>query len=431
MSSRRVERLIKLRTLWRGLRLALLLVVLAFLAGGAAIPPGGLRSDVQVYTRPIEFDYGTWTLDAMGVKLSSWALSLNRFLPPEAQVQWVLESLDQVQSVDALSAEILTVYTDPEISDPDAASAPLRADLQGAQSRLDSLMPVAESILQAQLSDVLNEIGLGYLGQVLPPSLYRGSDVPRSLVISPRDEIVQVLDISLSPGLDLETMQMLEDMVFTKLDHAALVVPIGGVGTYPTMVRQTADLVWLTEVIAHEWVHNFLTLRPLGMNYFTSEELRTINETTASLAGKEIGLLILEKYYPDHIPAEPVAFEDGEELQMFESEPEAFDFQTEMRITREEVDRLLAEGEIETAEAYMEARRQFFWENGFQIRKLNQAYFAFYGAYNDTPGGGAAGEDPVGPAVVAFREQFDALADFLNAISRVDSFEKLSRLSGN
>ena len=73
----------------------------------------------------------------------------------------------------------------------------------------------------------------------------------------------------------------------------------------------------------------------------------------------------------------------------------------------------------------MEARRQFFWQNGFPIRKINQAYFAFYGAYNDAPGGGAAGEDPVGPAVVAFRDRFDHLSDFLRSIARIDSFEDL------
>ncbi len=93
-----------------------------------------------------------------------------------------------------------------------------------------------------------------------------------------------------------------------------------------------------------------------------------------------------------------------------------------------EVDRLLAEGEIETAEEYMETRRQFFWDNGYLVRKINQAYFAFYGAYNDEPGGGASGEDPVGPAVVAFREQFEELSDFLRTIAWVNSFDELLKL---
>jgi hypothetical protein len=72
----------------------------------------------------------------------------------------------------------------------------------------------------------------------------------------------------------------------------------------------------------------------------------------------------------------------------------------------------------------MEARREIFWQNGYAIRKLNQAYFAFYGAYADVPGG-AAGEDPVGPAVRALRSQSASLADFVNRISWMTSFQEL------
>jgi hypothetical protein len=60
------------------------------------------------------------------------------------------------------------------------------------------------------------------------------------------------------------------------------------------------------------------------------------------------------------------------------------------------------------------------------LRKINQAYFAFFGAYADSPGG-AAGEDPVGPAVRILREQSDSLADFVNTISWMTSFEQLQK----
>jgi hypothetical protein len=72
----------------------------------------------------------------------------------------------------------------------------------------------------------------------------------------------------------------------------------------------------------------------------------------------------------------------------------------------------------------MEARRVFLWDNGYQIRKLNQAYFAFHGAYADSPGG-AAGEDPVGPAVRELRSRSASLAEFINTIAWMDSFEDL------
>jgi hypothetical protein len=97
-----------------------------------------------------------------------------------------------------------------------------------------------------------------------------------------------------------------------------------------------------------------------------------------------------------------------------------------MHETRVQADEILAEGKIEEAEAYMEERREYLWEHGYLIRKLNQAYFAFHGAYADVPGG-AAGQDPVGPAVRTLREQSGSLADFINTIAWMTSFEELQQ----
>ena len=210
------------------------------------------------------------------------------------------------------------------------------------------------------------------------------------------------------------------------------VVPIGGVGVYPTMVMETTDLRWTLDTIAHEWTHNYLNLRPLGLNYSTTPELRTMNETTASIAGNEIGAYVLQKYFPELAPAgsEPkpgvISFHEATLPSNAQDDPAPFDFRAEMHETRVTADEMLAEGNIEEAEAYMEQRRQVVLQNGYLLRKLNQAYFAFHGAYADSPGG-AAGEDPVGPAVRALREQSTSLADFINRISWMTSFEQLQQ----
>jgi len=73
----------------------------------------------------------------------------------------------------------------------------------------------------------------------------------------------------------------------------------------------------------------------------------------------------------------------------------------------------------------MENRRSDFWANGYRLRKINQAYFAFYGSYNDTPGGGASCDDPVSPAVQALRARFTALHDFIRAVQGLRSFAAL------
>jgi len=199
------------------------------------------------------------------------------------------------------------------------------------------------------------------------------------------------------------------------------------------MVMSTTDLVWLTEVVAHEWVHNYLTLHPLGLNYMTNGQMRTINETTANIAGKEIGQAVMARFYPEMAPP-PLVWEepkpDGaaeETAPPAEEDAGKFNFNREMHKTRVQVDELLAEGKVKEAEAYMEMRRRFFWENGYQIRKLNQAYFAFYGAYDDTPGGGPAGKDPVGPAVRELRRRSSSLEAFLERIAWVSSYDGLLR----
>jgi hypothetical protein len=192
------------------------------------------------------------------------------------------------------------------------------------------------------------------------------------------------------------------------------------------MIMETSNINWLSEVVSHEWIHNYLTLRPLGASYSASPELRIINETVANLVEKEIGGALIEKFYPEHIPPPPAPPSTTSEESLPVSEPPPFDFRAEMHITRLNTDALLAEGRITEAEAYMEARRQLFWEHGYRIRKLNQAYFAFYGAYADQPGGPAGvTEDPIGDAVRKLRAQSPSLAAFLNKISWMWSLEQL------
>ncbi len=75
----------------------------------------------------------------------------------------------------------------------------------------------------------------------------------------------------------------------------------------------------------------------------------------------------------------------------------------------------------------MEARRRVFVDNGYQIRKLNQAYFAFRGAYAAEPG--ARGEDPIGPLLRQLRERSPSLKAFLEQTAGITSFEDLRRLA--
>jgi hypothetical protein len=408
-----------------------ILISIAFL-GSSTLPPGDATERVRAFTREIEFDYVAWTLDALQIKLAQLSLGAADYLPAEQRPELVRAYLDLVAQIQQAEDRLTLIFSDPAIADPQAASVNLRQELENLYARRRQLGPLAESVLQAQVSAVVASRGLSALGQPLPPVLYHSTPLPMALIVSPRTIIRQDSNISLVPDLPVDQQSALEDRVDRGLDVSSLVVGIGGVGVYPTMVMQTTDLNWLSEVVAHEWIHNFLTLRPLGVSYLNSPELRTMNETAAAIAGIEIGRILIETYYPDLAPPPPPAAtpEPPQPPQpAAEPEPPAFDFRAEMRITRVTVDQLLAEEQVEQAEAYMEARRVFFWENGYRIRKLNQAYFSFYGAYADQPGG-AAGVDPVGAAVRSLRASSPSLADFIKRISWMSTYAQLQKAIG-
>ncbi len=410
---------------------AVILVIL-FVAKGDT-PKFNSDSDrTRTFTRQIEFDYPTWIWNAAWIKIEQGTIGAPYSFTRGANKEIVFDYLYTTQRLMQVEFRIEQIYADPNITDKESATELLRKQRGELTARQTSLAPFAESVLQGQLSEALAELGLTTAGQPLPPVLYHTSPTPRALVVSPRDNIRQIANISILPTLTIDDEIKLEDEVAKSLNVSTLVVGIGGVGVYPTMVMETTDLRWMLDTIAHEWTHNYLNLRPLGLNYSTTPELRTMNETTASIAGNEVGTYVIQKYYPELTASRltpsrklislnpPLLPSNGLD------DPPPFDFRAEMHTTRVTADALLAEGKIDEAESYMEGRRQFLWQNGYLLRKLNQAYFAFHGAYADVPGG-AAGEDPVGPAVRALRAQSDSLADFINTIAWMTSFDQLQQ----
>ncbi len=410
------------------LRVSLVLLIAILTLQRSVLEPGDQIEQVRAFTRQIEFDYANWTLRALGEKLSHIGLGTADYLDSHQQSQIVLDYLDLVDQIFLYEGFLDEYYSNPEINDPESATEPLREELDHLYLRRSYLAPLAESIVQNQITTIASELDLSLGGQTIPPALYQVTPLPLALIVSPRNVIQQDANISIQHEFTTDQRASLEAQVDQELNVSSLVVNVGGVGLYPTMVVQTTNINWLAEVVAHEWIHNFLTLRPLGASYLKNTALRTINETTASIAGKELGAALIERYYSNFVPPpspEPSA-EPESATSLGSTQEKAFDFRAEMHETRINADELLADGKIEEAETYMETRRQIFVEKGYRIRKLNQAYFAFHGAYADRPGG-AAGvtEDPVGATVRELRSQSPSLAAFVKRISWMWSFEQL------
>jgi hypothetical protein len=414
----------------RAFEITLAYVIFAALFSYSNPPLTDKLEKVRAYTRDIEFNYITWTMDAALIKVRAASIGLPFSLDRATQKQVVIEYLRVTKQMLDKQYALEQIYADAKIIDKRTASTNLVADLDQLSNRQHELAPLAESILQGQVGEILSELGLTMLGEPVPNVLFHSTPLPYALIVSPRDHIEQIANVSINTDLSVDQQAGLETKVDNGLNDSSLVVSIGGVGVYPTMVMQSTDLPWLLNTISHEWTHNYLTLRPLGMLYEETPELRTMNETTASIAGEEIGTLVLKRYYPElasasgHIPGLISFPNDHPQPGDFLRPP--FDFRAKMHETRITTDALLTQGKTEEAEAYMESQRLVFLQNGYLIRKINQAYFAFYGAYADIPGG-AAGEDPVGPAVRALRARSKSLADFINTISWMTSFNDLKK----
>jgi hypothetical protein len=358
-----------------------------------------------VLARDYQFDYVSWELSAIGVKMVQTLYGVHPYMTEEDRSQYVRRYMADLSRAQQLEAQISAIYASEGIGEAEADTAARRNERDALRADLLERQPLVEAILEGQVAAVLIDQGFGFYDQIIPPVSAHFTQVPNLLVVSPRDQIR--FDVSLNlVSMPVDAQIALEDRIEDELDVAALTVPLGGIALYPAMILETSSISYALEVIAHEWLHHYLLAFPLGFQYDFGGETRIINETTASLFGREIGPMVLRRYYPDLAPPPPVPVApspaETETSTPVVPEPPRFNFGREMNETRLQVDALLAEGRVEEAEQYMEERRQLFVANGYVMRKLNQAFFAFYGGYQSgSPGEG--GSDPIGPAVQGIR----------------------------
>ncbi len=389
---------------------------------------GDEEVQVDAVTGSKAFDFVSWEVDAIVAKATAVLSGGTAYLDEETQKELVLAYLDTIDHSNWLNWEIEQIYVDPDIDNPDEASQEKQAELIEVRQQMKRLQPLAETIVQDQVATILAEEDLAIARQTWPPVMMHMTPLPKMMIVSPRDTIQNKYQRPLTPGVTVAEQDEMETAVYENADLSALVVSIGGLATYPAMVMETSSVTWLPDVTAHEWAHHWLMPYPISLNYMTDHNIRTINETVASIVGREIGEQVVARYYPEFVPPPPEPTAETEAA-LTPVEPPPFDFYAEMAETRREVDTMLAEGDVDGAEAYMEARRRLFVENGYNLRKLNQAYFAFYGAYADEPG--ATGDDPIGPTLLAMREASPSLKAFLRSVSFIGSFEDFEQVAGD
>jgi len=290
----------------------------------------------------------------------------------------------------------------------------LLEDIGNIKERREFLQASVEETIEREIENTLIEEGLSFLIGVFPPVDTVFTKSPHVLILSPRDRIERQQDILLNPGLSELEKEAIEDQIFfQKPELSVYIADTGGIAVYPSVVSDIYGLKNAADISSHEWIHHWLLFRPLGQSFWNNTDMASLNETVATLAGKELGDKVFTSLTGKEVNQ---AMPPPSKL----LDPDVFDFRAEMQQTRMQAEALLSAGNIEKAEEYMEERRLLFVANQYLIRKLNQAYFAFHGTYAAS----AASISPIGYQVQELRDRSESLENFLNTVSRFSTYEE-------
>lgn len=414
------------RTLARYLRwvtISIVALILLLLRGDAFT-----LSPAQDASSRYTFDLIGWHLTN---SMSKWTHLAYRSIPGRAisdteRLALVEEYFRLGRVENDLEDRIRIVVSEQSPMAPEARR--MQNELRRANRLRHDIRNDVEETLESELSSVIRIVGMGLFGEaVFPPVDIRLIETPKVLITSPRDRIERQDGILLDPSISVESREEVETDLLKDENLSALVLDIGGVATFPASVYSGADLNATLSIMAHEWLHHYLFLRPLGQHMFDSPDMLVLNETVADLGGRELGDITFKRIRSRMPEVVPVAFDATAEIEAAgPTHTTDFDFRLEMQETRLTADALLARDEIEIAEAYMETRRKLFVANGHPIRKLNQAYFAFNGTYAESP----ASVNPIGGQVRRLRELSPDLGTFMSLVSGVSDYAEFLDLLG-
>jgi len=405
------------------MRVAFLPVILSGLLLPACSTTAGTGKQVDTIVEPFNFSITNWEIEALSREYDQWLFGARIDATRDAEaVREYFENILQIQELEnrIQLARDGIVQVDIGL---------LLNEIDRLAVRNITIRPVVEQVLAAQIETVLVETGiinpseiLSSVDLVFPPVNFVIQPPPHLLVISPRDSITRLKDITLVQEISDEDKEAIEQQI-AGLGLSALVVSLGGIATYPAFVAEVSSLQYVLEIAVEEWFHQYLIFKPLGFRYGLhiagiqkNYEVATANEALTGMASREIAGEVYRKYYSGS--------SDQEEKPTIQSDE--FDYYAEMRKIRIQVDALLAEGKVEEAEDYMEQKRLFLAANGYVIRKINQAFFAFYGTYADSP----SSVSPIGKGLRVLRQQSSTLKEFVEKISTMTDVKDIIEAAG-
>jgi hypothetical protein len=121
------------------------LVLILVLLTSSNLLPGDRLERARAFSRSLEFDYISWTADALSVKVDQVALRADQQLSEQARKQIVLDYIDLISKIQGAERHLNDIYSDPQVTNPQASSTLVRRQLAELHQERDRLAPLAES----------------------------------------------------------------------------------------------------------------------------------------------------------------------------------------------------------------------------------------------------------------------------------------------
>ena len=368
-----------------------------------------LREEASSY----RFSLAGWHVTNLPAKLVS-SIARIRAVPTLGERKALVDAFFAIRSeIASLERQLAHAIA---LEGPSPLTEALEEEILEMRREYMSLAPQVELVIEREVTHVLASQGFGLSlagGHfIFPPVVFVFQPAPTMLVASPRDRIQLLGYELLRPSMTISEVELLEEGVDEHDNFCGLVVSPGGLASYPSIVDEGAGFYRTLYVVAHEWVHQYLIFYPLGRTWFQGGVARQINETVADIIGYEVADQIYREYGYEPPPRTPPPTETG------------FDYAAEISETRLVVGQLLQEYGVEEAEQYMEQRRRLFVQEGYYIRKLNQAFFAIRDPYPLSP----SSLSPIGEQLEELRSCYGTLGEFVVALRGLTTYDELLAL---
>ena len=182
------------------------------LLGGGCASTQNLDARLDSIVRPYRFNLIGWECRALSNELNQWIFGSSEEIDGEVDV--VIEYFSAIERLETLESEIEAV----KAGTGQGGLALLEDELNMLQEQVGALEGRVEGIIERQIREVLAEQGIFHpmdkyirLKFGFPPVNFILEKPPHLLVISPRDRIESIREITFRQDISLEEIENIEE----------------------------------------------------------------------------------------------------------------------------------------------------------------------------------------------------------------------------